>query len=134
MKTLAALALFALILSAGAQAQSPPQTSQDESSSQPKDTAKSPKKTTKLHVVVTAGEDPKPVAHAQVDVTWKGEGETISTSAHTDPGGMADLTVPRGKVQIQVIAEHWSSGGTFQDLQGEKETVKIKLSVQAANN
>lgn len=134
MKTFAALALFTLFVLAGARAQSPPQAPQDESSPQPKDTAKSPKKTTKLHVVVTGGEDLKPVAHAQVDVSWKEEGETTSTSAHTDPEGVADLTVPRGKVQIQVIAEHWSSGGTFQDLQGEKETVKVKLSVRAANN
>lgn len=132
----AILALFTLIVSGAAGAQRSPQEPQNETGSQPNGPDKTAKKreTTKLHVVVTAGQDPQPVAHAQVDVTSKEEGDDFSASAHTDSDGGADLTVPRGKVLIQVIAEHWPVGGALQTLQGEKETVKIKLSVQAADN
>ena len=125
---LALLALFMLVL-LGARTQSSPQESQDENNSPPKESDKAVKKraTTKLHVVVTAGQDPKPIAAAQVDVTSKEEGVTFSASARTDNGGGADLTVPRGKVLIQVVARHWNAGGVLRNLQGEKETVEIKL-------
>jgi hypothetical protein len=125
----AVLALFVLVLLCSARAQSSPQGSQDENNSQPKESEKPVKKreTTKLHVVVTAGEDPKPIAAAQVDVTSKEEGVNFSTSARTDSDGGVDLTVPRGKVLIQVIAQHWNSGGVLRNLKGEKETVEIKL-------
>jgi hypothetical protein len=126
---LALLALFMLVL-LGARTQSSPQESQDENNSPPQEPDKAVKKraTTKLHVVVTAGQDPKPIAAAQVDVTSKEEGVTFSASARTDTGGGADfLTVPRGKVLIQVVARHWNAGGVLRNLQGEKETVEIKL-------
>jgi hypothetical protein len=126
------LALFMLVLVAGTQAQSP-QESQDKDNSPPNQPEKAAKKkaTTKLHVVVTAvvtaGEDPKPIAGAQVDVTWKEEGVDDSASGHTGEDGGVDLTVPRGKVLIQVIARHWNLGGASRDLQAEKETVEIRL-------
>jgi hypothetical protein len=126
---LALLALFMLVL-LGARTQSSPQESQDENNPPPQEPDKAVKKraTTKLHVVVTAGQDPKPIAAAQVDVTSKEEGVTFSASARTDTGGVADfLTVPRGKVLIQVVARHWNAGGVLRNLQGEKETVEIKL-------
>ena len=134
MKKFAALAIFTLIFLGGARGQSPPQAPQDESSSQPQDHDKTAKKkeTTKLHLVVTAGGDPKPVAHAQVDVTSKEEGESFTTTVFTNSSGEVDFTVPRGKMLIQVIAAHLPSGGALCNLKEEKDTVEIMLSDPAA--
>lgn len=124
--------LMVALLGVGA-AQSPPTGSPAENAP-PAAGEKPAKKTTKLHLVVKGGEDSKPVAGAQVDITSQDEGADFSTEIHTGPDGIADIVVPRGKVLIQVIAAHFAVGGASQNLQSEKQTVEIKLSVQAANN
>jgi hypothetical protein len=129
---LSPLALFVLALLAGAAAQAPPQQPPAESNAQLGETERPAKKTTKLHIVVKSGEDSKPVAAAQVDVIQ--DDADFSIQVHTDSDGIADMVVPRGKVLIQVIAAHFAVGGASQTLQSEKQTVEIKLSVQAAHN
>lgn len=123
--------MFALLGIAAAQ--SPPAGHPAENAP-PAATERPAKKTTKLHLVVRGGEDSKPVGGAQVEITSQEQGADFSTEVHTGSDGSADVVVPRGKVLIQVIAAHFAVGGASQNLQSEKQTVEIKLSVQAANN
>ena len=129
---LAALGFFVLLALSSVSAQGPQGSSPENNPAPPGD--KPAKKTTKLHVVVKGGEDSKPIAAAQVDVTSQEEGVNFSAQVHTDATGGADLVVPRGKVLIQVIAAHFPVAGAAPTLQGEKQTVEIKLSAQTANN
>jgi hypothetical protein len=123
------LAALALVLLAGAHPQTSTQPPGDQNSPPPAEGARPARQraTTKLHVVVTAGDDNKPVAAAQVDVNSREEGVSFSATMRTNSSGGADFVVPRGKMLIQVIAQHWNADGVIKTLQGEKETVEIKL-------
>lgn len=95
----------------------------------PQEAEKSAKKAanTKLHIAVIAGQPSQPVQAAHVDVKWE-EANVPSMTKITDQTGVVDfLDVPRGKVLIQVIAQHWQSGGVRCKLKKEIETVTITL-------
>jgi hypothetical protein len=81
---------------------------------------------TKLKVIVT-GDDDKPVAGGQVDILSEEENVQFHRVMRTDGGGVVEIVVPRGKVRIQVVAQHWNSSGVRRKLEGEQELVSIKL-------
>jgi hypothetical protein len=123
------LAALALLLLGGAYSQTSTQPPSEQNNPTPAEEARPPRQrpTTKLHVLVTAGDDNKPVAAAQVDVNSREEGVNFSATMRTNSNGGADFVVPRGKVLIQVVAQHWNADGVIKSLQGDREIVEIKL-------
>jgi hypothetical protein len=105
------------------------QGAQDKNNNPPPEAEKSAKKAanTKLHITVTAGQPSQPVHAAHVDVSWE-EDNVPGVTKITDQTGVVDfLDVTRGKVLIQVIAQHWQSSGVRCKLKKDTETVRITL-------
>jgi hypothetical protein len=124
-------ALLAVIMLLGLPGNSLPlpaaQGTQDQNNSPPKEAEKPESKKTKLHIVVTAGQPAAPVQAAHVDVSSQEDHPDLPAIKITDPSGVVDLDVPRGKVLIQVIAQHWSTDGVYCKLTKKNETVRFTL-------
>ncbi len=102
------------------------------SSDEKKDKSKEPL-TTRLHIVVTAGDKDKPVANASVYVRFSQsrflrKDRLVEMNFKTSQEGTVKVPeIPRGKTQIQVIAPGWKTFGQWYDLDKEEETIQIKL-------
>ena len=128
--TAAGMALFVILaLPCAALPQFSQQQAQEENKDAEKkqDEHEAKKTLTKLYVKVTAGEQATPIQAAQVDVTSEEEGVNYHRIVRTDRDGKADLDVPRGKVLVQVTAQHWDTGGTRCKLKEQEEKVEINL-------
>lgn len=89
--------------------------------------------TTKLRIVVTAGDD-KPVGNASVYVRFSTPGgflhhdKLAEMNFKTNQDGSVKVPeIPQGKVLIQVIATGWHTYGKWYDVQKDEETIAIKL-------
>jgi hypothetical protein len=124
--TVVVMASFAMLaLTAAAR----PASSKQEAQKENNDAAKKPesKSLTKLHIAVTAGNPAAPVQAAHVDVTSEEAGVDYHKIVVTDHDGVADIEVPRGRILIQVTAQHFEISGDRRTLTKATETVDIKL-------
>ncbi len=107
---------------------------QDQSSPADKPEQKSSESaTTKLRIVVTAGED-KPIGNASVYVRFSTAGgflrheKQVEMNFKTNQDGSVKVPeVPQGKILIQVIAKGWHTYGRWYDVEKDEETIAIKL-------
>lgn len=106
----------------------------DQSNSRDKTEQRSPESaTTRLKIIVTAGED-KPIGNASVYVRFNTAGgflrheKQVEMNFKTNQDGSVKVPeVPQGKVLIQVIAKGWHTYGKWYDVQKDEETIAIKL-------
>jgi hypothetical protein len=89
--------------------------------------------TTKLRIIVTAGED-KPIGNASVYVRFYTSGgflrheKQVEMNFKTNQDGSVKLPeIPQGKILIQVIAKGWHTYGKWYDVEKDEETIAIKL-------
>jgi len=107
---------------------------QDQSNSADKTEQKSSESaTTKLRIVVTAGEN-KPIGNASVYVRFNTPGgflrheKQVEMNFKTNQDGSVKVPeVPQGKILIQVIAKGWHTYGKWYDVEKDEETIAIKL-------
>ena len=66
----------------------------------------------------------KPIRGAAVFVSIK-EHDDVQTS--TNAKGLANISIPTGRVKIQVTARDWKTFGKFYDLRRESEEIQITL-------
>jgi hypothetical protein len=90
-------------------------------------------KSVRLTIVVTGGEDKRPVDSASVYVRYV-EGrklykdKKIEMNLKTNMEGIVHAPeIPRGKVVIQVIAEGWKTYGENFDVNQPEQTINIAL-------
>ncbi len=107
---------------------------QDQSNSADKPEQKpSDSATTKLRIIVTAGEG-KPIGNASVYVRFNTSGgflrheKQVEMNFKTNQDGSVKVPeIPQGKVLIQVIAKGWHTYGEWYDVEKDEETIAIKL-------
>ncbi len=107
---------------------------QDQSNSADKPEQKSSESaTTKLRIIVTAGEG-KPIGNASVYVRFNTSGgflrheKQVEMNFKTNQDGSVKVPeLPQGKVLIQVIAKGWHTYGKWYDVEKDEETIAIKL-------
>ncbi len=107
---------------------------QDQSNSSDKPEQKSSESaTTKLRIIVTAGEN-KPIGNASVYVRFNTSGgflrheKQVEMNFKTNQDGSVKVPeLPQGKVLIQVIAKGWHTYGKWYDVEKDEETIAIKL-------
>ena len=97
----------------------------------------SPPDTTRLTIVVTGGDENKPVAEASVyiksvpgakkDKKAKKEGKFELNLKTNQEGETHSPEIPQAKVLIQVVAEKWKTFGEYYDLQEDNQTIQIHL-------
>ncbi len=89
--------------------------------------------TTRLRLEVTAGEANTPVENASIYVRYIEErklakDKKVEQNWKTNRDGVVKIpNLPRGKVLIQVIAEHWKTFGQWYELDQDEQTIKIRL-------
>ncbi len=119
------LVLLALLLAPGVHGQS--KNSEDKA----KSTATS--ETVHLTIVVTGGEEKKPVDAASVYVKYVTErklakDKQIEMNLKTNLSGVCHVPeIPRGKILIQVIATGWKTFGEYYDVDQAEQTINIML-------
>ncbi|HEY2646796.1 MAG TPA: hypothetical protein VGI34_07465 [Candidatus Acidoferrales bacterium] len=107
-------------------------------SAQDKDTdaktkADAASKDVKLTIVVTGGEDKKPIDSASVYVRYVEEhkhtrDKKIEMNLKTNQSGVCHAPiVPPGKFVVQVIADGWKTYGEYYDLNQSEQTININL-------
>jgi hypothetical protein len=90
-------------------------------------------KTVHLTIVVTAGDDKKPVDSASVYVKFVeehklGKDKKIEMNLKTNQSGICHSPdIPRGKFLIQVIAPGWKTFGEYYDVDQAEQTINIAL-------
>jgi hypothetical protein len=90
-------------------------------------------KDVRLTIVVTAGEDKKPVDGASVYVRFVeerklGKDKKVEMNLKTNQSGVCHVPVlPPGKFAIQVIAEGWKTYGEYYDINQTEQTINITL-------
>ena len=90
-------------------------------------------KDVRLTIVVTAGEDKKPVDSASVYVRYVeerkiGKDKKIEMNLKTNQSGVCHVPViPPGKFIIQVIADGWKTYGEYYDINQTEQTINITL-------
>jgi hypothetical protein len=95
--------------------------------------ADSGSKDVRLTIVVTAGEDKKPVDGASVYVRFVeerklGKDKKVEMNLKTNQSGVCHVPVlPPGKFAIQVIAEGWKTYGEYYDINQTEQTINITL-------
>jgi hypothetical protein len=95
--------------------------------------ADSDAKDVRLTIVVTAGEDKKPVDSASVYVRYVeerkiGKDKKIEMNLKTNQSGVCHVPViPPGKFIIQVIADGWKTYGEYYDINQTEQTINITL-------
>jgi len=95
--------------------------------------ADSQAKDVRLTIVVTGGEDKKPVDSASVYVRYVeehkiGKDKKIEMNLKTNQSGVCHVPViPPGKFIIQVIAEGWKTYGEYYDVNQADQTINITL-------
>ncbi len=87
-----------------------------------------------LTIVVTGGDEKKPVDAASVYVRYVeerkiGKDKKIEMNLKTNQAGVCHVPViPPGKFLIQVIAEGWKTFGEYYDIGDTEKTININLS------
>ena len=90
-------------------------------------------KDVRLTIVVTGGEEKKPVDSASVYVRYveehkHGKDRKIEMNLKTNQEGVCHVPViPPGKFVVQVIAEGWKTYGEYYDLNQSEQTINITL-------
>jgi hypothetical protein len=90
-------------------------------------------KDVRLTIVVTGGEDKKPIDSASVYVRYVeehklGKDKKIEMNLKTNQEGVCHVPViPPGKFVIQVIADGWKTYGEYYDVNQTEQTIKITL-------
>ena len=98
-----------------------------------KDNSDSASKNDTLTIIVTAGDDNKPVASASVYVRFVEarkleKDKKIEMNLKTNLSGACHVPVlPPGKFMIQVIAPGWKTFGEYYDIGETAQTVRIHL-------
>jgi hypothetical protein len=87
----------------------------------------------RLTIVVTGGEDKKPIDSASVYVRYveehkHGRDKKVEMNLKTNQSGVCHVPViPPGKFLIQVIAEGWKTYGEYYDINQAEQTINITL-------
>jgi hypothetical protein len=90
-------------------------------------------KDSRLTIVVTGGEDKKPIDSASVYVRYVegrkiGKDKKIEMNLKTNQSGVCHVPViPPGKFLVQVIAEGWKTYGEYYDINQTEQTINIAL-------
>jgi hypothetical protein len=90
-------------------------------------------KDVRLTIVVTGGEDKKPIDSASVYVRYVeghklGKDKKIEMNLKTNQSGVCHVPViPPGKFVIQVIADGWKTYGEYYDVNQIEQTINITL-------
>ena len=117
--------VFFLLLAVGARAQ--------DKDSDAKGKSDSGVQNVKLTIVVTGGEEKKPIDGASVYVRYVEErkirkDKKIEMNLKTNQQGMCHVPViPPGKFLVQVIAEGWKTYGEYYDMNQADQTINITL-------
>lgn len=91
-------------------------------------------KEVKLTIVVTGGDDKKPVDSASVYVRFveehkHGRDKKIEMNLKTNQSGICHVPVmPPGNFLVQVIADGWKTYGEYYDVNQVEQTININLS------
>ena len=91
-------------------------------------------KDARLTIVVTGGEEKKPVDGASVYVRYVeerkiGKDKKIEMNLKTNQSGVCHIPViPPGKFLVQVIADGWKTYGEYHDISETEHTININLS------
>ena len=89
--------------------------------------------TVHLTIVITGGDDKKPVESASVYVKYVterklGKDKKIEMNLKSNLSGVCHVPeIPRGKILIQVIAPDWKTFGEYYDLDQAEQTINITL-------
>jgi hypothetical protein len=95
--------------------------------------ADSDAKDVRLTIVVTGGEDKKPVDSASVYVRYveehkHGKDKKIEMNLKTNQSGVCHVPViPPGRFVVQVIADGWKTYGEYYDINRTEQTINITL-------
>ena len=95
--------------------------------------ADSGSKDVRLTIVVTGGEEKKPIDSASVYVRYVeahklGKDKKIEMNLKTNQSGVCHVPViPPGKFVIQVIADGWKTYGEYYDINQTEQTINITL-------
>ena len=95
--------------------------------------ADSGSKDVRLTIVVTGGEEKKPIDSASVYVRYVeehklGKDKKIEMNLKTNQSGVCHVPViPPGKFVIQVIADGWKTYGEYYDVSQTEQTINISL-------
>jgi len=90
-------------------------------------------KETRLTIVVTGGEDKKPIDSASVYIRFVeehklGKDKKIEMNLKTNQAGICHVPViPPGNFLVQVIAEGWKTYGEYYDVKQAEQTINITL-------
>ena len=90
-------------------------------------------KTVHLTIVVTAGDDKKPVENASVYVKFVTErmlakDKKIEMNLKSNMSGVCHVPeIPRGKILIQIIAPGWKTFGEYYEPDQAEQTINITL-------
>lgn len=88
---------------------------------------------TRLTIIVTGGEEKKPVDSASVYIRYveehkHGKDKKIEMNLKTNQSGVCHVPVtPPGKFLVQVIAEGWKTYGEYYDSNQTEQTINIAL-------
>jgi hypothetical protein len=95
--------------------------------------AKADSKDARLTIIVSGGEDKKPIDSASVYVRYveehkHGRDKKIEMNLKTNQSGVCHVPViPPGKFLVQVIAEGWKTYGEYYDINQTEQTINITL-------
>jgi hypothetical protein len=87
----------------------------------------------RLTIVVTGGEDKKPIDSASVYIRYveehkHGKDKKIEMNLKTNQSGVCHVPViPPGKFLVQVIADGWKTYGEYYDVSQSEQTINITL-------
>jgi hypothetical protein len=87
----------------------------------------------RLTIIVTGGEDKKPVDSASVYIRYVegrklGKDKKIEMNLKTNQSGVCHVPViPPGKFVVQVIADGWKTYGEYYDVNQTEQTINITL-------
>jgi hypothetical protein len=119
------VSLMMLVLALGARGQDKDANAKGKSVSGSKDS--------RLTIVITAGDDKKPVENASVYVRYVeerklGKDKKIEMNLKTNQEGVCHVPViPPGKFLIQVIADGWKTYGEYYDVSDAEQAIHITL-------
>ena len=87
----------------------------------------------RLTIIVTGGEEKKPVDSASVYIRYVegrklGKDKKIEMNLKTNQSGVCHVPViPPGKFVVQVIADGWKTYGEYYDVNQSEQTINITL-------
>lgn len=125
--TIVLRAVLILILLAGVAA------SAQDKSADAKGKGDSSDKDSRLTIVVTGGDEKKPIDSASVYIRFveehkHGKDKKVEMNLKTNQSGICHVPViPPGKFVIQVIAEGWKTYGEYYDVTDAEQTININL-------